>query len=74
MEPFIEFHLRNGNNKYWVKAKNIRGICEVVIDAMDPYISIELFDADHDAYWEIAVVEGLEEIRQKLYNIGVFVY
>lgn len=73
MEPFIEFHLRN-RNKYWVKLSNIRGICGVVVDAMDPYVSIELFDADYDAYWEIEVVEGLEEIRQKLYNIGVSVY
>ena len=52
MEPFIEFHLRNGN-KYWVKVKNIRGICGIVADEKDPYVSIELFDADHDAYWEI---------------------
>lgn len=73
MEPFIEFHLRNGN-KYWVKAKNIRGICGVVADVEDPYVSIELFDADHDAYWEIDVTESLEEIRQKFYNIGGFVY
>ena len=73
MEPFIEFHLRNGN-KYWVKLSNIRGICGIVADTMDSYVSIELFDADHDAYWELYVIESLEEIRQKLYNIGVFVY
>lgn len=73
MEPFIEFHLRNGN-KYWVKVKNIRGICGIVAGAEDPYVSIELFDADHDAYWEIEVTESLEEIRQKFYNIGGFVY
>ena len=73
MEPFIEFHLRNGN-KYWVKAKNIRGIQCVIMDVVDPYVVIELFDTDHDAYWEIDVTEGLEEIRQKFYNIGGFVY
>lgn len=73
MEPFIEFHLRNGN-KYWVKVKNIRGICGVVADVEDPYVSIELFDADHDAYWELYVTESLEEIRQKFINIGVSVY
>lgn len=73
MEPFIEFHLRNGN-KYWVKVKNIRGICGIVADVEDSYVSIELFDADHNAYWEIEVTESLEEIRQKFYNIGGFVY
>lgn len=73
MEPFIEFHLRDGN-KYWVKVKNIRGICGIVADVEDPYVSIELFDANHDAYWEIDVTESLEEIRQKFYNIGGFVY
>lgn len=73
MESFIEFHLRNGN-KYWVKVKNIRGICGIVANETDPYVNIELFDADHDAYWEIEVVESLEEIRQKLYKTGVFVY
>lgn len=31
-------------------------------------------DADDDAYWEIDVTESLEEIRQKFYNIVVFVY
>lgn len=73
MEPFIEFHLRNGN-KYWVKVKNIRGICGVVADVEDSYVSIELFDVDHNAYWEIEVTESLEEIRQKFINIGGFVY
>lgn len=73
MEPFIEFHLRNGNI-YWVKVENIRGIQCVITDEKDSYINLELFDTDHDAYWEIDVVETMEEIRQKLYNIGVFVY
>ncbi len=73
MEPFIEFHLRNGN-KYWVKVENIRGVQCVIMDVVNPYIIIELFDTDHDAYWEIEVVESLEEIRQKFYKAGVFVY
>ena len=74
MEPFIEFHLKNGNN-YCIKASNIRGILIDNQTIMEPpSVTVEVFDATDDAYWELEVVETMEEIRHKLYKIGVFIY
>lgn len=74
MEPFIELHLKNGNN-YCIKVSSIRGILIDNQKIMEPpSVTVEVFDAVDDAYWELEVVETMEEIRHKLYKVGVFIY
>ena len=74
MEPFIELHLKNGNN-YCIKVSSIRGFLIDNQKIMEPpSVTVEVFDAIDDAYWELEVVETMEEIRHKLYKVGVFIY